>query len=476
MTLRLAGHAAFADLEHVGRKSGVLRHTPVRAFRTGDTVVVGLNFGRQSDWFKNIKAAGTRRMRLGNQQLILGGPTLVPVEQGTTHIPWLSDSVPDTWSTPTNACSCPSWTNTQCGERGHPARGRRFCEIEACLLRYLDRSTVDTGALQQPVEGFQARVGGRPAMPSGYRVLTAEQIEHFLERGFVFVPDCFAPEAAAEYTNTVWTRLGYDPYAPSTWAKPYVHMPAHREIDVRTFAPKAWGAVCDLVGGADRISTAKPYTWNDAFIVNLADGADLPWSPASPASPGWHKDGDFFRHFLDSPEQGLLTLVLWSDVPHQGGATFVAADSVSPVARYLAEHPEGVRAPESVPDPADGAYSGPDAGTFPYPQLIHQCHDFVEATGRAGDVYLLHPYILHAKAQNVRRVTRIITNPPVTLAEPMRFDRDDPSPVEVAVLRGLGVDRYEFRPGAARQALVPPRVALQQRMTDEERKRLAEAP
>ena len=89
MTLRFAGHAAFADLEHVGRKSGVLRHTPVRAFRTGDTVVVGLNFGRQSDWFKNIKAAGTCRMRLGNQQLSLGAPTILPVEVGIKTMPWL---------------------------------------------------------------------------------------------------------------------------------------------------------------------------------------------------------------------------------------------------------------------------------------------------------------------------------------------------------------------------------------------------
>jgi len=72
MTLRLAGHLAFADLEHVGRKSGTVRHTPVRAFRSGDTVIVGLNFGRQSDWYQNIKAAGTCRMRLGGEQLTLG--------------------------------------------------------------------------------------------------------------------------------------------------------------------------------------------------------------------------------------------------------------------------------------------------------------------------------------------------------------------------------------------------------------------
>jgi deazaflavin-dependent oxidoreductase (nitroreductase family) len=87
--LHLAGHAAFADLEHAGRKSGTVRHTPVRAFRAGDTVVVGLNFGRQSDWYQNIKAAGTCRMRLGGEQLTLGAPTLVPVEQGVKDMPRL---------------------------------------------------------------------------------------------------------------------------------------------------------------------------------------------------------------------------------------------------------------------------------------------------------------------------------------------------------------------------------------------------
>jgi deazaflavin-dependent oxidoreductase (nitroreductase family) len=89
VTLRLAGHLAFADLEHVGRKSGTVRHTPVRAFRSGDTVIVGLNFGRQSDWYQNIKAAGTCRMRLGGEQLTLGAPALVPAAQAITDLPWL---------------------------------------------------------------------------------------------------------------------------------------------------------------------------------------------------------------------------------------------------------------------------------------------------------------------------------------------------------------------------------------------------
>ncbi|HKT02369.1 MAG TPA: hypothetical protein VJT31_22800 [Rugosimonospora sp.] len=309
-------------------------------------------------------------------------------------------------------------------------------------------------------------------MGATYRVLSDEDAEHFLTHGYVVVRGCFSREAAREYTRTVWTRLGYDPADRSSWTEPSVHMPSHRVIDVASFAPRAWGAVCDLVGGAERISASQPYTWNDGFIVNLGEGADRPWAPASPTSPGWHKDGDFFRHFLDSPEQGLLTLVLWSDVRHQGGATFVAADSIGPVAGFLAAHSGGVYPPQ-VPRPVRS--DGPAPAVFDYATLVAGCREFVEATGEVGDVYLLHPYLLHARAQNLLHAVRVITNPPLTLAEPMHFDRRDPadhSLVERAVLHALDVDRYRFTPTAGREALVPPRVLRQRAMLSQEVARL----
>jgi hypothetical protein len=288
-----------------------------------------------------------------------------------------------------------------------------------------------------------------------YQTLTETDAQHFLEKGWVVVHDCFSPAAAQRYTESVWTRLGYDPEDRSTWEEPSIHMPGHRTIDVATFAPKAWQAACDLVGGEDRV--AGPYSWSDGFIVNLGEGADRPWADPSAESGGWHKDGDFFRHFLDSPEQGLLTLVLWSDVRHQGGATFVASDSVGPVARRLADHPEGLL-PNSFAD------------------LISECSDFDEATGQVGDVFFLHPYILHAKAQNVLRLPRLITNPPIHLREPMRFDRaevNEHSLVEQAVLRALDVERYSFHPTAPREEIVPERVRRQQAMKAAEEARLA---
>jgi hypothetical protein len=106
-----------------------------------------------------------------------------------------------------------------------------------------------------------------------------------------------------------------------------------------TSAQAALSAATDLLGGPDRVE--MPWLWTDGFIANLGVGADRPFEPPSAEVSGWHKDGDFFRHFLDSPEQGLLTLVLWTDVVSQGGGTFVATDSVGVVARLLAEHSQG---------------------------------------------------------------------------------------------------------------------------------------
>ena len=104
-------------------------------------------------------------------------------------------------------------------------------------------------------------------------------------------------------------------------------------------------------------------------------------------------------------------------------------------------------------------------------ELIHQCSDFIELTGRTGDVVLLHPYILHSASNNPSGRPRFITNPNVSLAEPMNFNRDDPadhSLVELAVLRALDVERLDFRPTAPRERVIPEREARQARMLAEE--------
>lgn len=294
---------------------------------------------------------------------------------------------------------------------------------------------------------------------ASYQVLTDEQVEQFLTQGFVKIDGCFKKEDVQDWLDFAFERLGYDANDPSTWQEERIHMPSMNQMDVADFAPKAWAAMCDLMGGADRIKT--PVTWRDGFIVNFKQGNGEPWEPPSPQVKGWHKDGDWFRHFLDSPEQGLLTLVLWDDVLPQSGGTFVATDSVGPIARYLVNYPEGLTPKEA------------QFGT-----LIEECTQFAEATGKAGDVYLLHPYILHASARNPSGRPRFITNPAVSFKEPMNFNRDNPEDyclVEKAVLRALGVDRLNFQITRERERITPERVARQQKMLEEQKARLGVA-
>jgi len=296
-------------------------------------------------------------------------------------------------------------------------------------------------------------------MPRTYRQLTDEQAGHFLQRGFVMVRGAFDVADAQRWLDDAWIRFGYDRNDPGSWAEKRIHLSARSQVDARTFAPAAWRSAADLAGGDQRL--VLPWRWGDSFIANLGVGSDRPWQPPSQAVGGWHKDGDFFRHFLDSPEQALLTFVLWTDMLPKGGGTFVAADSVPVVARFLADHPEGV-----LP------------GDFDFAELIGQCHDFAEMTGKAGDVVLLQPYTLHATSQNVLGVSRLITNPALALREPMNFNRPDPddfSLVERAVLRALGVDRLNFVPTAPRQSVTPERVRKQQARAAEEDVRLAAA-
>jgi hypothetical protein len=296
-------------------------------------------------------------------------------------------------------------------------------------------------------------------MRQRYRHLSPEQVEQFLTRGHIVLRECFSRELAREWTQHAFQRLGYDPEDPATWTEARVHMPTATPVEVKAIAPRAWEAIGELVGGEERAH--QPCITGDGFIINFHIGRDGPWETPSPASPGWHKDGDFFRHFLDSPEQGLLTLFLWSDIEHRGGGTFVACDSVAPVARLLAAHPEGLH-PREI-----------DARS-----LVAGCRDFVEFTGRAGDVVLLHPFILHAHSPNHSGRPRFLTNPPVHLREPMRFDRptwEEHSLVEQAVLRALGVERLEFAPTAPRERIVPERVRRQQQMLAAEKARLGTA-
>ena len=169
-----------------------------------------------------------------------------------------------------------------------------------------------------------------------YKHLTPAQVSSFMEHGFLRLTNCFTPAQAAEFTKDVWTRLGFDPADKTTWTRERTNMPEHRRVSVATFAPKAWAAICELVGGEGRLSSEEKFrTWNDGLIVNLGT-VEFEGKSVDPRElPGWHVDGDFFVHFLDSPEQGLLVIPCWSEIREGGGGTAICSDGIGRIARYL---------------------------------------------------------------------------------------------------------------------------------------------
>ena len=263
-------------------------------------------------------------------------------------------------------------------------------------------------------------------------VLSSQQIEQFLTEGYTVLRGAFSGKDAIAWVHEEAAAIGIDLENPSTWTKDYIRIPTKRGETVAEFSPSGWRAACDLMGGEDRVVGG---TRIDLFALNVSQGSDKPFQDPTPSSPGWHKDGWHFTHFLDSYEQGLLGIPLLTDVHSQGGATFIAAGSVATVARYLAKHPEGVH---------------PD--NFPPEELLTDEVKFLEATGEAGDFYLVHPFLIHAVSQNVLRKPRAISNILFELRAPMCFNRTDGnySPVEAAILRGLGVDEFDFAPTAER--------------------------
>ena len=82
---RVAGRApGFAIVEHVGRRSGRTYRTPVNIFTNGqDRYVIALTYGRDSQWVRNVLAAGGAEVVTRGRRLRLVEPVVIRDQQRT---------------------------------------------------------------------------------------------------------------------------------------------------------------------------------------------------------------------------------------------------------------------------------------------------------------------------------------------------------------------------------------------------------
>jgi deazaflavin-dependent oxidoreductase (nitroreductase family) len=80
LIVRFAGRRHFpmaAQIQHVGRRSGKAYATPATAHMHGDVILIALTFGNQSDWSRNVRAAGGCTIRINGRDYHATNPELL---------------------------------------------------------------------------------------------------------------------------------------------------------------------------------------------------------------------------------------------------------------------------------------------------------------------------------------------------------------------------------------------------------------
>jgi deazaflavin-dependent oxidoreductase (nitroreductase family) len=80
----------WSAVEHVGRRSGTTYRTPVTAFPTSDGVTVLLPYGTDTDWVRNLRAAGGGDVQMVGRTFGVTDPRVVPLAEAdaAAKAPW----------------------------------------------------------------------------------------------------------------------------------------------------------------------------------------------------------------------------------------------------------------------------------------------------------------------------------------------------------------------------------------------------
>ena len=250
-------------------------------------------------------------------------------------------------------------------------------------------------------------------------------VEAFVRDGYVAVRGAFDADTAAACREAIWQALGERGVLrddPATW-RPRVEIPcpSGESFAAAAAAPALTAAYDELIG---------PGRWTRRDWVGGAVPVCFPSEEYPGIGSGYHIEGSFegpdgYWVNVRSRARGLLALFLFSDIGPDDAPTRLVKGSHLYVPRLLQPYGEAGVSPETV----ERAWR---------PSVL--CRATAHATGKAGDVYLCHPFIIHTATWPHRgTVPRMMAQPAVHVRDGFVLDGSDPSPVARAITAGLAL-------------------------------------
>lgn len=74
-------------LVHTGRRSGKTHRTPIAAYPFDRGYLFTLNYGAESDWARNVVAAGRAGLEIDGERVELTHPRILPAREGYGMLP-----------------------------------------------------------------------------------------------------------------------------------------------------------------------------------------------------------------------------------------------------------------------------------------------------------------------------------------------------------------------------------------------------
>ncbi|HEX6426063.1 MAG TPA: hypothetical protein VF008_00205 [Niastella sp.] len=254
--------------------------------------------------------------------------------------------------------------------------------------------------------------------------LSSSAIEQFIHEGFVRIENAFSAATAAAARDILWKDIPFNRADPNTWTAPVVRLGMYTQSSFITSVNSP--ALHDIFNQLIGIDKWIPCQSVGTFPVRFP-------AHEQPKDTGKHVDVSFsgtdpsnyfeWRANVRSKGRALLMLVLYSDVSEADAPTIVYKRSHIDIARMLAPYgDEGL----SFIDIASRLNTLPQ-------------HEEAFATGKAGTIYLCHPFLVHSAQPHRGVEPKFMAQPPLLLKNELTIAdaTSGYAPVEEAIRQAL---------------------------------------